>query len=52
MRRRVHIDHCRGEPCDHPGTQHNDERMALDPEQPKDLIPHSSHWRQTGKLVK
>ncbi|KAF8491332.1 hypothetical protein F5888DRAFT_1057818 [Russula emetica] len=48
MGRHVHIDYCRGDPCDNPETQHIDERMVPNPEQPKDWITHGLHWRRMG----
>ncbi|KAF8488922.1 hypothetical protein F5888DRAFT_1622603, partial [Russula emetica] len=46
MGRHVHIDYCRGDPCDNPETQHINERMVPNPEQPKDWITHGLHWRR------
>lgn len=48
MGRHVHIDYCRGDPCDNPETQHINERMVPNPEQPKDWITHGLHWRRMG----
>ena len=51
MGRHVHIDYCRGDPCDNPETQHINEIMTPNPEQPKDWITHGLHWRRMGKFV-
>jgi len=48
MGRHVHIDYCRGDPCDNPETQHINERMVPNPDQPKDWITHGLHWRRMG----
>jgi hypothetical protein len=51
MGRHVHIDYCRGDPCDNPEAQHINERMVPNPDQPKDWITHGLHWRRMGKTV-
>ena len=51
MGRHVHIDYCRGDPCDNPETQHIDQIMVPNPDQPKDWITHGLHWRRMGKPV-
>ena len=51
MGRHVHIDYCRGDPCDNPETQHINERMVPSPDQPKDWITHGLHWRRMGEFV-
>ena len=51
MGRHVHIDYCRGDPCDNPGTQHINQRMAPDPDHAKDWITHDLHWRRMGKRI-
>ena len=51
MGRHVHIDYCRGDPCDNPETQHINERMVPNPDEPKDWITHGLHWRRMGKLI-
>ena len=51
MGRHVHIDYCRGDPCDNPETQHINQRMVPDPDHAKDLITHGLHWRRMGKPV-
>ncbi|KAI0297435.1 hypothetical protein BC826DRAFT_166673 [Russula brevipes] len=48
MGRHVHIDYCRGDPCDNPETQHINERMVPNPDEPKDWITHGLHWRRMG----
>jgi hypothetical protein len=51
MGRHVHIDYCRGVPCNNPETQHIDERMVPNPDRPKDWTTHGLHWRRMGELV-
>ena len=51
MGRHVHINYCRGDPCDNPETQHINQRMVPNPDQPKDWITHGLHWRRMGKPV-
>ena len=51
MGRHVHIDYCRGDPCDNPETQHISERMVPNPDQPKDWITHGLYWRRMGTLA-
>ncbi len=51
MGRHVHINYCRGDPCDNPEAQHINERMTPNPDQPKDWITHGLHWRRMGELV-
>jgi hypothetical protein len=48
MGRHAHIDYCRGNPCGNLETQHIDERMVPNPDEPKDWITHSLHWRRMG----
>jgi len=48
MGRHVHIDYCRGDPCDNTETEHIHERMVPNPDQPKDWITHGLHWRRMG----
>ncbi|KAI9460718.1 hypothetical protein F5148DRAFT_1377366 [Russula earlei] len=48
MERHVHIDYCRGCPCDNPELQHINERMVPNPDMPKDWITHGLHWRRMG----
>ena len=51
MGRHVHIDYCRGDPCDNPETHHINERMVPNPDQPKDWITHGLHWRRMGTFI-
>jgi hypothetical protein len=51
MGRHVHIDHCRGDPCDNSETQHINERMVPNLDQPKDWVTHGLYWRRMGKLI-
>jgi hypothetical protein len=51
MGRHVHIDYCRGDPCDNPEAQHVNDRMVPNPDQAKDWITHGLHWRRMGTLV-
>jgi len=51
MGRHVHIDYCRGGPCDNPETEHINQRMVPNPDQSKDWITHGLHWRRMGKPV-
>jgi hypothetical protein len=51
MGRHVHIDYCRGDPCDNPEAQHINERMVPNPDQEKDWITHGLHWRRMGTLI-
>lgn len=50
MGRHVHVDYCRGDPHD-PEAVHINERIAPNPEQPKDLITHGLHWRRLGEFI-
>ena len=50
MGRHVHIDDCRGDPHD-PEAFHIKERIVPNPEQEKDWITHSLHWRRMGEFV-
>ena len=50
MGRHVHIDHCRGDLCDDPETEHINERIVPKPDLPKDWITHGLHWRRMGKF--
>ena len=52
--RHVHIDYCRSEGdgrCDGAEVQHIKERIAPNPDKPKDAITHSLHWRRMGLLT-
>jgi len=40
MERHVHINYCRGDPCDSSETQHIHQRMVPDPAHAKDWITH------------
>ena len=51
MGRHVHVDYCRGEPHDNPEVLHINERILPDPDQNKDWITHSLHWRRMGEFV-
>ena len=51
MGRHVHMDYCRGDPCNNPETQHISERMMPNPDQPRDWITHGLHWRRMGKFA-
>ena len=54
MGRHVHIDYCRTEEggrCDGAEVQHINERIAPNPDKPKDAITHSLHWRRMGSCV-
>ncbi|KAI0062821.1 hypothetical protein BV25DRAFT_1885018 [Artomyces pyxidatus] len=51
MGRHTHIDFCRAQDilsCDGPEVQHIHSRLTPDPDQPKDAITHSLHWRRMG----
>ena len=51
MGRHVHIDYCRTEGvgrCDGAGVQHINDRIAPNPNKPKDAITHHLHWRRMG----
>jgi hypothetical protein len=49
--RHVHIDYCRAEGggrCVGEEVQHINERIAPNPNKPKDAITHGLHWRRMG----
>ena len=50
MGRHVHIDYCRGDPHD-PEAFHINEMIVPNPDQEKDWITHSLHWRRMGEFV-
>ena len=53
MGRHVHIDYCRAEDesvCGSTEVQHIPERLAPEPDRPKDRITHNLYWRRAGML--
>jgi hypothetical protein len=51
MGRHVHIDYCRAEDggrCSDAETEHISDRMAPNPNKPKDAITHRLHWSRMG----
>ncbi|KAH9039441.1 hypothetical protein EDB83DRAFT_1717346 [Lactarius deliciosus] len=48
MGRHVHVDICRGSDSHNSETQHIDQRISPNPDQPKDWITHALHWRRMG----
>ena len=51
MSRHVHIDYCRtegGGHCVREEVQHINERIAPNPNKPKDAITHGLYWRRMG----
>ena len=51
MGRHLHIDYCRtapGDQCNEPETKHICEKMAPNPDKPKDWITHNLFWRRLG----
>jgi hypothetical protein len=51
MGRHVHIAYCRaaeGGPCCGVETQHVNERLTPNPDEPKDAISHGLYWRRMG----
>jgi hypothetical protein len=51
MGRHVHVDICRGSDSHNSETQHITKRIAPDPDQAKDWITHTLHWRRMGRFV-
>jgi hypothetical protein len=54
MGRHIHIANCRaadGDPCCGADVQHIHERLAPDPDKPKDAITHGLYWRRMGTLI-
>ncbi|KAI9444006.1 hypothetical protein H4582DRAFT_1807752, partial [Lactarius indigo] len=46
MGRHVHVDICRGSDSHNSETQHIDQRISPNPDEPKDWITHALHWRR------
>ncbi|KAH9171591.1 hypothetical protein EDB89DRAFT_1852099 [Lactarius sanguifluus] len=44
--RHVHVDICRGSDSHNSETQHIDQRISPNPDEPKDWITHALHWRR------
>ncbi|KAI0035522.1 hypothetical protein K488DRAFT_76563 [Vararia minispora EC-137] len=54
MGRHVHHDYCRatdGKNCENADIRHLTIRMHPNPDQPKDAITHSLHWRRKGGSI-
>ena len=51
--RHVHIDYCRTDgngPCGGSEVQHITDRIAPEPNRPKDVVTHSLYWKGMGSL--
>ncbi len=51
MGRHVHIDYCRADgngPCDADEVQHINDRIAPNPDRPKDVVTHRLYWQRMG----
>ncbi|KAH8977860.1 hypothetical protein EDB86DRAFT_3157188 [Lactarius hatsudake] len=46
MGRHVHVDICRGSDSHNSETQHIDQRISPNPDEPKDWVTHALHWRR------
>lgn len=52
--RHVHLDYCRNWPdqCREAESEHIDERLVPEPDQPKDWISHRLFWARTGVFLR
>lgn len=51
IRRHVHIDYCRTGgiwPCGSSEVQHITDRIAPEPDKPKDVVTHNLYWKRMG----